>query len=110
MTSCRDIGCKHYALEGRNWTRTCTKHDLCSLEARSAMPSLEYRLCKAREMMSRDEGTCTIVASQMKNWPEVAMVDLDDLAWACAQDSYLHKNDVIGMIELFEERWKERMS
>ena len=29
--------------------------------------------------------------------------DLSDLAWALHQDGYLHKNDVLGLIELLEK-------
>lgn len=113
MTSCRDVDCKHYVLEGRNWMCTCTKHDPCALlivaRETKARP-LENRLSEIKHILARS-GDASLVGYVMRDWPEVHVVKLDELAWAISkQDSYACRNDAVGLIELFEERWKERMS
>lgn len=112
MTSCSDVHCRHYHMtdDPGLYIRVCTKRDPCPLEIGRALPSLAYRLCRVKESLRRDECNVWAIASQMRDWPEVYMVNLDKLAWAISKDGYAHANDVKGLIELFEERWKERMS
>ena len=113
MSSCRDVNCDHYHVNDRyEWVRVCTKRDVCPLEIAMKLPSLAYRLQRIKEALARhgdrDPG---LVVYMMRDWPEVSMVGLDDLAWSLASGRWgCHKNDVIGLIERFEEKWSERVS
>jgi hypothetical protein len=44
----------------------------------------------------------TLSAFILRDLPEIRQADLDDLAWALHRDGNVHKNDVLGLIELLE--------
>lgn len=110
MPGCREVNCKHYylSMEAGRWVRVCTPCDSCPLDF-IKLSSLAYRLQMVKEMLDRhgDRGP-GLAAFAMRDWPEIAQTNLSDLAWELTRDGVVHKNDVIGLIEIFEERWTQR--
>ena len=47
----------------------------------------------------------SLAAYILRDTPEISAYGLRDLAWVMARnDSYCHKNDVLGLLEFLEER------
>ena len=112
MTTCRDLNCEHYTMTENPyvWVRTCEEYNRCPLEDTfTTVFTLAERLKQVRELLE-NEHDAGLAAHIMRHWPEISQVDLDDLALACSTDSYVHKNDVWGLIETFEKRWAMRAS
>lgn len=44
------------------------------------------------------------MATMILGWPEIESIPhLLDLAWALHQSAYVHRNDIIGLVDLLEE-------